>query len=141
MFWESELERLKRYLRRKIEDLFQELEKERTPEVSGESEAELEEPLHTFYELPEKYVVVCDIPACDETKIEVLGYTRALEIKARLKREVKLEQIGFRCASRSLKEYKKRVSLPEDADVARILYTIRAGRLIIEIPKKNRSVF
>lgn len=137
MLWDD-LEELRLYVKRVVKELSEELERELREWGAPEEKEELQEPLHTVFELPEKYVVVLDLPACDEAKAEVLIYEDKLEVKAKVKTGLALRGPGFGERILRLEEYRKVLPLPRDADPSKASYKFTCGRLVVEVPKRRR---
>ncbi len=95
-----------------------------------------EEPLHTIRELEDHYEIIIDLPYVDEASIQVNAYNQVLEVKARLKKVLKCRDAGYRIFSGEIREYRKKLKLPSDADVSRLTYKLVCGsRLLIIIPR------
>jgi len=145
VYWEDEFDRIKRYIYKRISEMKEEIEQEinemlgymREP-LYSETKPILEEPLHTIYETPDEYLIILDIPRANEASITVTAYNNLLEIKARLKEKIDMKKIGYRLIATELEEYRKKITLPPDADVSLLNYQYKNGRLFIRIPKEKK---
>ncbi len=138
-----DIEELRRYIVRRMLEIWGEIEGEiesmmQTPEELSSIRVDPKEPLHSVYEYEDKYVIVMDMPYADNASLQINAYDRTLEIKAKLKKAVHVDEIGYRFSSGVIQEYRKKITLPPDVDVSKLTYKVLRGRLIITIPKIPR---
>ena len=137
-----EIDELRRQFLRRFNELWEQVENEieaLIEEASSMPSIKIapEEPLHTIRELEDHYEIIIDLPYVDETSIQINAYNQVLEVKAKLKRVLKCREAGYRIYSGEIREYRKRVKLPPDADVSRLTYKLVCGnRLLIIVPKE-----
>jgi len=76
------------------------------------------EPLLEFHEEVDKYVIVVDLPYADMRSLSIVGGEGKIIISCKLKTEVKFEKWGTVQRRTTFREYKKVLTLPDDADVS-----------------------
>lgn len=98
------------------------------------------EPLINISEFDDKYVIVIDLPLADLRTLSITGKYNKLEIKCQLKRSLILNKWIVQRQT-IFKEYRKVLTLPSDADVAKFEVRKFEDKSIIEIvvPKKIKT--
>lgn len=143
MSWFDEFERIRNYIKRRIRELEEEIDSNfniLSPQPAGSEEFlsfDLEQPLHSIYEDVDKYIVVVDVPYIDESSVVINARDNYLEIVARLRRTLTTNELGYKFYSTKITKYSKKILLPNDSDVSKLSYTLKAGRLLIYIPKRR----
>ena len=137
-----EIDDLRRQFIRRFNELWEQVENELEALIEEASSMPSiriapEEPLHTIRELEDHYEIIIDLPYVDESSIQINAYNQVLEVKAKLKKVLKCREAGYSIYSGEIREYRKRVKLPPDADVSRLTYKLVCGnRLLIIVPKE-----
>ena len=88
-------------------------------------------------ELPDKCVLLADIPGVIPEDIEVSMEDGVLTVKGEKETEAKTEQEGYKRVERSFGSFYRRFSLPDTADAEAISAKSNNGVLEIVIPKRE----
>ncbi len=139
--WSDDFENIRRYIERKIEEIEEILWGPQTESQEEYLRLDVKEPLHSIYDLGEKYIIVIDVPWADESKVLVNAVDNDVEVKVKLKRKLNTSELGYKFLSQELEEYHKKITVPRDADVSQLVYKIKSGRIIIELPKTRDKVY
>lgn len=92
-------------------------------------------------ELPDKYVLLADVPGVDPGDLSITTQGDVLSVAGtRESDEEAAGGRGYRRRERARGSFERRFSLPEAADAARITARAHAGVLSIEIPKAERAL-
>ncbi len=139
--WHDDLNRIRKYIQRKMEELEEEIDTLLGGEQALLDEEymnlNIKEPLHTIYDAGSKYIIIVDLPWVDPAKILVNAVDNKIEVKAKLKRSLNTSELGYKFASEVIGEYQKTITIPSDSNVSELNYTIKHGRLVIEVPKNK----
>jgi HSP20 family protein len=88
-------------------------------------------------ELPDKFVLVADIPGVKPEDIDVHMEAGVLTVKGEKESEAKTEKEGYKRIERSYGSFYRRFSLPDSADGEAISANYKHGVLEITIPKRE----
>jgi len=95
------------------------------------------EPLVSVVEKEDKYVITIDLPLANLETLSITGKYNYIELKCKLKQSIKLKEWPMSRAE--FREYRKVITLPKDADVAKFEVRKYVEHSIIEVivPKKK----
>jgi len=95
------------------------------------------EPLVSVVEKEDKYVITIDLPLANLETLSITGKYNYIELRCKLKQSVKLSD--WPMSRTEFREYRKTITLPNDADVAKFEIKKHVEYSIIEIivPKKK----
>ncbi|MGB9831186.1 Hsp20/alpha crystallin family protein [Fervidicoccus sp.] len=142
MYWYDDFERIREYIRKRIKEMEREFEDaflSTSLPIEEFTAEDISSPLYTIYESEDSYYVVIDAPYMDTSSLTIEAHDNILNIEVKLKEKINLGNIGYRLHSCEIFNYRKTISLPPDADVSRLTYSIKSGRIIINIPKKHEK--
>ncbi len=88
-------------------------------------------------ELPDKFVLIADIPGVKPEDIDVHMEAGVLTVKGEKESEAKTEKDGYKRIERSYGSFYRRFSLPDSADGDAISANYKHGVLEITIPKRE----
>ena len=88
-------------------------------------------------ELPDKFVLIADIPGVKPEDIDVHMEAGVLTVKGEKESEAKTEKDGYKRIERRSGSFYRRFSLPDSADGDAISATYKHGVLEISIPKRE----
>ena len=121
------LERLRRRMMRFMEELREELEREVASILEGlENLEELRrpmwsptgslEPLYKIEDIGDAYRILVDLPRANEATLEVRAFERSIELRCKLKSNIRFEEWGTRYRNVQFNEYRTTIELPETID-------------------------
>ena len=90
-------------------------------------------PLYTLESFEDAYRILVDLPVADLDTLRVYTEGRDLVIEASLEREVEITTPWSTERKVILRRYKRRITLPPDADTSNVRVRVHPDRKIIEI--------
>jgi HSP20 family molecular chaperone IbpA len=144
MSWDDEFDLIRSYVKRRMRELERELESAFNfmytfPLGAPPYGPSLDEPLHEIYLTDKECVVIIDVPLLDQTSITVEAEEGKLRIEGRTRRTIKANEIGYRLMEREISRYYKELSIPVECNVSEMSYSFRNGRIIIRMPKIEKT--
>jgi len=119
-------------IRRRIREMFEEMEEELASTRTMWSPDGVLEPLVSFNAYPDRYELVVDLPYGDLNALSIEVRDNLLTLKCQLKREIKFEKWGvFR--EIKFRRYETCIRLPPDADPSDLRVERDENRNIIRI--------
>ncbi len=92
-------------------------------------------PLYSIRESPLEHVIYVDIPRADEGSVEVTFTGNKVRVKAKLRKEVRLEGLLGRGSETSFTHYEQVIELPFEVDPRKVKVRVRKGVVEVRIRK------
>ena len=98
------------------------------------------EPLHNTKVTPTEVVVTVDLPLTEERAVQVKPLDeRTLEISAKMKRKIRLEELGITYHKAEFHKLYCHARVPVPVNMSRMKIKFKKGMLEIRIPRKNKD--